>query len=142
MPDDLSPDGYIGERVPGTLPFEGVGSAVAAFVGFAEAGPFNTPRCVLTGASSPTRSAFVEGAFLAHAVRGFFSNGGGVAYIPLWVGGSANSLLLDPKRQANVALSRFDKAIGHCFGIELDGVQNRSDPGRNWVENGAGCQRT
>ena len=46
MPEDLSPGVYINEVSSGTRPIEGVGTAMAAFVGFAPAGPANTPTLI------------------------------------------------------------------------------------------------
>ncbi|MEV4847620.1 hypothetical protein AB0K20_30960 [Micromonospora matsumotoense] len=38
---------YVEEMESGSRPIEGVGTAVAAFVGFAAQGPFNTPTLVI-----------------------------------------------------------------------------------------------
>ena len=46
MPKYLSPGVYVEEVESGSRPIEGVGTAVAAFVGLAETGPFNTPTLV------------------------------------------------------------------------------------------------
>ena len=46
MPTYLSPGVYVEELEAGSRPIEGVGTAVAAFVGLAEKGPFNTPTLV------------------------------------------------------------------------------------------------
>ena len=46
MPTYLSPGVYVEEVDSGSRPIEGVGTAVAAFVGLAEDGPFNTPTLV------------------------------------------------------------------------------------------------
>ena len=43
MPEYLSPGVYIEEVNSGPRPIEGVGTATAAFVGFAPAGPVNQP---------------------------------------------------------------------------------------------------
>ncbi len=43
MPTYLSPGVYVEEVEAGSRPIEGVGTAVAAFVGFAARGPYNTP---------------------------------------------------------------------------------------------------
>lgn len=82
MPQYLSPGVYIEEKEAGTRPIEGVSTAIAAFVGLAAAGPFNTPTLV-TNWSQYTRTFgdFVEGSYLAHAVYGYFLNGGGQAYV-------------------------------------------------------------
>ena len=43
MPNYLSPGVYVEEVEAGSRPIEGVGTAVAAFVGLAGRGPANTP---------------------------------------------------------------------------------------------------
>src|ERR1700749_909158 len=82
MPTYLSPGVYMEEASSGSKPIEGVGSAGAAFAGFAEKGPPNQPTLV-TKWTQFTQSFgdFVEGSYLAHAVYGYFLNGGGAAYI-------------------------------------------------------------
>jgi phage tail sheath protein FI len=82
MPQYLSPGVYVEELEAGSRPIEGVGTAVAAFVGIASDGPFHTPTLVtnwsqFTGAFG----GFLPGSFLAHAVYAYFNNGGGSAYI-------------------------------------------------------------
>jgi phage tail sheath protein FI len=82
MPSYLSPGVYVEEVSSGSKPIEGVGTAIAAFVGFAEKGPVNEPILV-TNWTQFTQSFgdFVEGSYLAHAVYGYFLNGGGSAYV-------------------------------------------------------------
>jgi phage tail sheath protein FI len=66
----------------GSKPIEGVGTAVAAFVGFAERGPLDEPVLVTNWMQfTATFGEFVPGSYLAHAVYGYFLNGGGVAYV-------------------------------------------------------------
>jgi phage tail sheath protein FI len=82
---------YIEEVESGSRPIEGVGTAVASFVGFAAQGPFNTPTLVSNwGQFTQVFGDFVEGCYLAHAVYGYFLNGGGNCYI-VRVGGSRNN---------------------------------------------------
>ncbi|XTZ18432.1 phage tail sheath family protein [Micromonospora echinospora] len=82
MPTYLSPGVYVEEVSSGSRPIEAVGTAVAAFVGFAEKGPVNEPTLV-TNWSQYTRvfGGFVAGAFLPLSVYGYFLNGGGSAYV-------------------------------------------------------------
>src|SRR5690349_15203939 len=89
MPTYLTPGVYVEEVQSGARPIEGVGTAVAAFVGFAGKGPFHAPTLV-TGWDQYVQlfGGFTEGAYLAHAVHGYFSNGGGAAYV-VRIGGSA-----------------------------------------------------
>jgi phage tail sheath protein FI len=91
MPQYLSPGVYVEEVDSGARPIEGVGTAVAAFVGLAESGPFNEPTLVTNWTQyTQTFGGFVEGSFLAHAVYGYFLNGGGSAYV-VRIGGENGS---------------------------------------------------
>jgi phage tail sheath protein FI len=78
----LSPGVYIEEVEAGSRPIEGVGTAVAAFVGLASRGPANAPTLVTNWSQfTSTFGEFVENSYLAHAVYGYFLNGGGAAYV-------------------------------------------------------------
>ncbi len=82
MPQYLSPGVYVEEVDSGSRPIEGVGTAVAAFIGLAEKGPFNEPTLVSNWTQFVgTFGEFVDGSYLAHSVYGYFQNGGGNAYI-------------------------------------------------------------
>lgn len=82
MPTYLSPGVYVEEIDSGSRPIEGVGTAVAAFVGFTEKGPSNQPTLVSNWTQfTKTFGGFVEDACLAQSVFGYFQNGGGNAYI-------------------------------------------------------------
>jgi phage tail sheath protein FI len=82
MPTYLSPGVYMEEVSSGSKPIEGVGTAVAAFVGFAEKGPVNEPTLVTNWTQFTANfGSFIPGSYLAHAVYAYFLNGGGVAYV-------------------------------------------------------------
>ncbi|GAA1948924.1 phage tail sheath family protein [Amycolatopsis minnesotensis] len=82
MPTYLSPGVYVEEVQGGARPIEGVGTAVAAFVGFAERGPFHEPTLVTNwNAYVAAFGGFVADTYLAQSVYGYFANGGGAAYI-------------------------------------------------------------
>ncbi|WP_410586174.1 phage tail sheath family protein [Amycolatopsis sp. lyj-23] len=82
MPNYLSPGVYTEELSSGSKPIEGVGTAVAGFVGFAERGPVDEPVLVTNWTQfGQTFGGFVDGGYLAHSVYGFFLNGGGAAYV-------------------------------------------------------------
>lgn len=82
MPTYLSPGVYVEEVDSGSRPIEGVGTAVAAFVGLAEKGPFNQPTLVSNWTQyTSTFGGFVDGACLAESVFAYFQNGGGNSYI-------------------------------------------------------------
>jgi phage tail sheath protein FI len=82
MPTYLAPGVYVEEVEAGSKPIEGVGTAIAAFVGLATQGPVNSPTMV-TNWSQYTQlfGDIAEDAYLGHAVYGFFQNGGGRAYV-------------------------------------------------------------
>ena len=90
MPTYLTPGVYV-EEVPSTSkPIEGVGTSIAAFVGLAPGGPVNTPMRISNWTQfakifgdpdEPENGPFMEGAYLAHAVYGFFQNGGGLCWV-------------------------------------------------------------
>lgn len=82
MPTYLSPGVYVEEIDSGSRPIEGVGTAVAAFVGFTEKGPPNQPTLVSNWTQfTKTFGGFVADACLAQSVFAYFQNGGGNAYI-------------------------------------------------------------
>jgi phage tail sheath protein FI len=90
MPTYLTPGVYVEEVSSGSKPIEGVGTAVAAFVGLTPGGPVNKPMRISNWTQftnlygdpqNPDNGPFMEGAFLAHAVYGFFQNGGQLAWI-------------------------------------------------------------
>jgi hypothetical protein len=121
MPEYLSPGVYIQEVHTGPRPIEGVGTSVAAFVGFTpyrkETDPdkLNKPRLItswsqyveefgteyrIDGVKEDTRSSngtgdvwkaristrgrsnpYEGGYYLAHAIYGYFANGGGRCYV-------------------------------------------------------------
>ncbi|MEJ2854006.1 MULTISPECIES: phage tail sheath family protein [unclassified Saccharothrix] len=92
MPTYLSPGVYVEEVEAGARPIEGVGTAVAAFVGFAARGPFNTPTLVSNWAQyTQTFGDFLEDSYLGQSVYGFFLNGGTNCYVVRIGGERGNS---------------------------------------------------
>jgi Bacteriophage tail sheath protein len=90
MPTYLTPGVYVEEIPAQSKPIEGVSTSVAAFVGLAPGGPINTPMRISNWTqfarlygdpSNPDNGPFMEGGYLAHAVYGFFANGGSLAWI-------------------------------------------------------------
>ncbi|WP_033441629.1 phage tail sheath family protein [Saccharothrix sp. NRRL B-16314] len=82
MPTYLSPGVYVEEVEAGARPIEGVGTAVAAFVGFAARGPYNTPTLVSNWAQyTQVFGDFVPDCYLAQSVYGYFLNGGTNCYV-------------------------------------------------------------
>jgi len=87
-----APGVYVEEKPSGSMPLQGVGTAVAAFVGFtrtynADAGDPSDPEGVkpqlVTSWPQYERiyGGFAKGAMLPHAVKGYFENGGSLCYI-------------------------------------------------------------
>jgi phage tail sheath protein FI len=78
----LTPGVYVEETPPGSRPIEGVGTSVAAFVGFAEMGPRNKPTLVTNWSQFVDKfGSFHDGYYLAHSVYGYFANGGQTAWV-------------------------------------------------------------
>ncbi len=90
MPTYLTPGVYVEEIPSSNKPIEGVGTAVAAFVGLAPGGPINTPMRISNWTQfakiygdpvNPDNGPFMDGSYLAHSVYGFFQNGGSLCWI-------------------------------------------------------------
>jgi len=96
MPEYLSPGVYVEEVDRGPKPIEAVGTAMPAFVGFTEKAELlrsvdgeQVTESVINKAMLVTNwsqyvqtyGQFVEGAYLPHAVYGYFNNGGSRCYI-------------------------------------------------------------
>ena len=96
MPEYLSPGVYVEEVDRGPKPIEGVGTAMACFVGFTEKAHmlevvdgetvtrdlFNRPQLVTNWSQYVERfGSFVQGAYLPQAVYGYFQNGGARCYV-------------------------------------------------------------
>lgn len=83
-----TPGVYVNEVASQSKPIEGVSTSVAAFVGLAPWGPVNTPTRITSwlsfarvfGGELPD-GPFMEGAYLAHSVYGFFQNGGSACWV-------------------------------------------------------------
>jgi phage tail sheath protein FI len=90
MPTYLTPGVYVEEVPSASKPIEGVGTSIAAFVGLAPGGPVNVPMRISNWTqfariygdpNEPDNGPFMPGAYLAHAVYGFFQNGGGLCWV-------------------------------------------------------------
>jgi len=96
MPEYLSPGVYVEEVDRGPKPIEGVGTAMAAFVGFTEKAEYtrevdgqpvvenliNRPQLVTNWTQYRERFGdFVSDAFLPQALFGYFMNGGSRCYV-------------------------------------------------------------
>src|SRR3954470_21444257 len=90
MPTYLTPGVYVEEVPSANKPIEGVSTSIAAFVGLAPGGPVNTPMRISNWTqfvkifgdpNEPDNGPFMEGAYLAHSVYGFFLNGGSLCWV-------------------------------------------------------------
>ena len=126
MPTYLTPGVYVEEIPSANKPIEGVGTAVAAFVGLAPGGPVNTPMRISNWSqfaklfgdpTNPDNGPFMEGSYLAHSVYGFFQNGGSLCWI-IRVGAQ------DGVPAARAALpAANDKDVEALRAIAKDGVE-------------------
>lgn len=109
-----SPGVYVQEVPSGPRPIQGVGTAVAAFVGLTADGPFDEAVKVVNWSQfTRTFGGFVEGANLPYAVHQFFDNGGGAAYV-VRIGALAN----DEGRRAAAELTSSVRAGHAVYRIE------------------------
>jgi uncharacterized protein len=90
MPTYLTPGVYVEEVPSASKPIEGVSTSIAAFVGLAPGGPVNTPMRISNWTqfakifgdpNEPDNGPFMDGAYLAHSVYGFFQNGGNLCWV-------------------------------------------------------------
>src|SRR3954447_15868616 len=90
MPTYLTPGVYVEEVPSANKPIEGVSTSIAAFVGLAPGGPVNTPMRISNwtqfakiygDTNEPDNGPFMEGAYLAHSIYGFFQNGGNLCWV-------------------------------------------------------------
>src|SRR4051794_5265797 len=123
MPTYLSPGVYVEEVEAGQRPIEGVGTAVAAFVGFAAKGPLNTPTLITNWTQfTQTFGEFVEGSYLAHAVFGYIQNGGSAAYI-VRIGAESNESGKAPKE---LPAGPPQTVLGHYKVLALENAQGKT----------------
>ena len=78
----LRPGVFVEEVPPGEQPIQAVGTSTGAFIGIAEKGALNKPKLV-TNWSQFVKDfgAHRRDSFLAHAVQGFFLNGGSRCFV-------------------------------------------------------------
>jgi uncharacterized protein len=126
MPTYLTPGVYV-EEVPSTSkPIEGVGTSIAAFVGLAPGGPVNTPMRISNWTqfaklfgdpNEPDNGPFMEGAYLAHSVYGFFQNGGSLCWVVRVGAGDGNGA-----RPQAALPAAADKSVEAFRAEALEGV--------------------
>jgi phage tail sheath protein FI len=122
LPKTLTPGVYVKEVSAQAKPIEGVGTSIAAFVGLAPGGPVNSPQRIANWAQfvrafsdefEKDKGPFMSGAYLAHAVYGFFQNGGTLCWvvrIGAEDGGRVAQVAIPSARDANTEVFR---AVAH-----------------------------
>jgi phage tail sheath protein FI len=123
------------------MPIEGVGTAVAAFVGFTErydpdegdpTDPTGVKPQLVTSWPQYERvyGGFVRGAMLPHAVRGFFDNGGSACYIvriPGGTGAAGQATLTLPSAEKPDVASLHVAALKAGARVEVEVVPPSGD---------------
>jgi uncharacterized protein len=140
--------GVIIEELPATGPIVGVGTSTVAFIGPAAQGPINTPTKVTNWTQfRETFGNYLGPAqYMAHAVRGFFDNGGTIAYITrvataerAWVeldddGGAGGKALRLEARAEGTTGNSITVAVTHTQIVTAAKVRK----GRAQVDTGSG----
>jgi len=126
----LSPGVYVEEVDRGTKPLEMVGTSTVGFIGESAVGPVNQP-ILCTNWSQFTKhfGDFKNSKYLAHAVYGFFNNGGGRCFI-VNVGDDVDA---DAKKKAAKYIGK-DNGPGTRTGLkafdDLDDINVVAAPGQ------------
>lgn len=126
----LSPGVYVEEVDRGTKPLEMVGTSTVGFIGESAVGPVNQP-ILCTNWSQFTKhfGDFKNSKYLAHAVYGFFNNGGGRCFI-VNVGDDVDA---DAKKKAAKYIGK-DNGPGTRTGLkafdDLDDINVIAAPGQ------------
>lgn len=125
-----APGVYVREKEPSSRPIEGAGTAVAAFIGFAEMGEVNKPTPVTNWTQFRTQfGGFVPGRYLAQSVFGFFSNGGGKCYVVRLPDGDGNGAPPRPEPpRAELGGYQFVGVDGTADGVRVALTDYRTEP--------------
>ena len=100
----------------GRKPIESVGASTAAFIGHSVKGPTDKAVLITSWANYLKHfSSFSEAKHLAHAVYGFFQNGGSRCYV-LSIGSAEDC---KNEKEAAAKIQGVDKGPGHRTGINL-----------------------
>ena len=105
-PSYVTPGVYVEELPSAGAPIEGASTSVAAFIGFAEMGPRNKPVLVTNWSQFKAKFGDIQkDYYLAHAVYGYFNNGGGIAYVVNVASPLAPKALVAADGDATLAMS-------------------------------------
>ena len=131
MPTYQTPGVYIEELPSGSKPIQGVGTSVAAFIGFTEkrpAGNTGQPHFVASwNQYADEFGGFVDGFFTPIAIYGYFLNGGTTCYVQSIAtradadgagGGAARAAL--PARAGSGALELTARNEGEAQGVSIE----------------------
>jgi phage tail sheath protein FI len=128
---------YVEEIPSASKPIEGVGTSIAAFVGFAAGGPVKRPiriwswtqfEKVYSDSQEPENGPFMPGAYLAHAVYGFFQNGGSLCWVVRVGHESSDSKRSVAVREGLGALAAIDEVTTVCVPDVMALVQEGEHP--------------
>jgi hypothetical protein len=147
-----APGVYIEEQPSGSMPIEGVGTAIAAFVGFTEkydvdegdpTDPTGVKPQLVTSWPQYERvyGGFVRGAMLPHAVRGYFENGGSSCFIvriPGGDGANGKATLTLPAADRPEVESLNVSALNPGSRVEVEVVPPQPAPSGDGQESGGG----
>lgn len=123
----LTPGVYVEEVDRGPKPIEGVGTAVAAFLGVAEKGPIGQATMVANWTQYTEQfGGFVPGAYMAQAVYGYFNNGGNLCFV-VRVGDESAAAVAAPPATAEIGSKANGapatlKALARETGAAADGI--------------------
>src|SRR5262245_35857599 len=95
MPEYLAPGVYVEEIDLGVRPIEGVSTSTAGFLGPTERGPVAPQFLTSFPQYTQVFGGFLAGSFLAHAVDGFFRNGGQRCFVGRITGNGAATAEFD-----------------------------------------------
>src|SRR5574339_606368 len=94
----LSPGVYVEEVDRGSKPIEAVGTNTVGFLGESALGPVNQAVLITNWSQFvKTYGDFSQSTHLAHAVYGFFNNGGSRCFVVNVGAPEANPVKIDPK---------------------------------------------
>jgi len=140
----LTPGVYVEEVSAGSKPIEGVGTAVAAFLGIAEKGPIGKAVMVANWTQfTDTFGGFIPGAYLAHSVFGYFLNGGGLCFV-VRIGNEADAGAAAPTPLAEIAAKGGAASLkalpkGDVEGVSVE-ISDAGDDGFNLTVKGGGSE--
>lgn len=128
MPEYLSPGVYIEEVSRGPKAIEGVSTSNAGFLGLSKRGPTTVELVTSFGQFQRIYGGFMEGAYLAFAVDGFFRNGGSRCFIGRVVRSDAEmaELTLSPIDFEAVGPGEWGNRVGIM--IENASLDDSTDP--------------